>query len=77
MYKENYIPNVEIGNDLTGVVHIRGKCRMSMTTSIYKVTVQLVRDTGMVASGVCTCKPGQSGACAHIGALLLTVIKTR
>ena len=31
----------------------------------------------MVASGICTCKAGQSGACAHIGALLLTVVKTR
>ena len=34
MYKENYISNVEIGDDHTGVVYIRGKCRASMTTSI-------------------------------------------
>ncbi len=31
----------------------------------------------MVRSGECSCKAGQSGVCAHVGALLLTLVNVR
>ncbi len=56
---------------------LQAKCRASMRPVTYNVNAQLIRGTGMVRSGECSCKAGQSGVCAHVGALLLTLVNVR
>ena len=77
MNKENYISNIEVGNTSTDVTHFRGKCKASMNASIHVINLQIVKDTGMVYTAVCTCKACQSGACSQIGVLLIILVKTR
>ena len=43
----------------------------------YSVYVYIITETGMVQTAECTCKAGQSGVCAHAGALLLSLVKIR
>jgi hypothetical protein len=72
---ERYVTNVDIGQGTDDMSFIRAKCQASMKDAQYSVTVCLVTETGMVQTGECTCKAGQSGVCAHVGALLLTLVK--
>ena len=43
----------------------------------YSVYVYIITETGMVQTAECTCKAGQSGVCAHAGALLQSLVKIR
>ena len=75
---ERYISDVEIGCDGSNeTIFIRSKCKASMRSLNYNVTVGLFGETGMVQSGECSCKAGQSGVCAHVGALLLTLVNIK
>jgi hypothetical protein len=75
--KERYISNIETGQSTSQkLTFIRARSKAMLPTT-YAVSVSLVKETGMVHSGECTCKAGQSGVCSHTGALLLTLLNTR
>ena len=37
----------------------------------------VLKKTGLIFSVYCDCKAGSSGLCAHVGALLYTLVKTK
>ena len=74
---EKYLMNVEIGHVIQESSFVRANCQASMKNEQYSITARLVTDTGMVQTAECTCKAGKSGVCAHVGGLLLTLIKIR
>ena len=79
--EESYVTNVEIGiipdGDELDISCVRAKCQASMKDLQYSVYVYIITETGMVQTAECTCKAGQSGVCAHAGAVLLSLVKIR
>ena len=79
--EERYVTNVEIGIIPDGgeldIPCVRAKCQASMKDLQYSVYVYIITENVMVQTTECTCKAGQSGVCAHAGALLLSLVKIR
>lgn len=47
------------------------------TAKFYSLNVCLGRKFGNIFNARCNCKAGGTGLCAHVGALLYTLVKTK
>ena len=73
--EQGYLTHVSINSNIDDCTFIKANCRPSMKSGLYEVRVALTTPTGRVDGGVCTCKAGLSGVCAHVGALLMNLVK--
>jgi hypothetical protein len=69
--ERNYLHSVLIHDSHPEFTHFRSSCQASMKDQKYAINLTLTKKTGGVYAGICSCKAGQAGCCAHIGALLI------
>ena len=72
--ERDYIGEIFIHEAQEDVSHLRSTCVPSMKDGLYYMTVSVIKKTGCIYSGICTCKAGQAGTCSHIGALLIRLM---
>ncbi|XP_063397961.1 uncharacterized protein LOC134708342 [Mytilus trossulus] len=84
---EGFIRDI-LYSDLSDFCYIKSKCLPSMKQSVsigtsgmtakfYSLNVCLGRKFGNIFNARCNCKAGGAGLCAHVGALLYTLVKTK
>jgi hypothetical protein len=72
----NYIGQIEV-TTADSVSSFKAQVRPSMRKGLYLVEVSLYCDTGMIVGGRCQCKVGATGYCAHIGGLVLRLVRLK
>ncbi|XP_069134924.1 uncharacterized protein [Argopecten irradians] len=87
---EGFVRNINyniISHD-TEYCYVKAECLPSMRTSVqvgnlgksakhYNLNVCLSKKSGYIIQAFCNCKAGTAGLCAHVGALLYTLVKTK
>ena len=75
--ERDYIGTIYMNDHDKDFCHFKTTCKPSMKDGDYQMTLTVSKKTGAVYNAVCSCKAGQTGTCAHIGALLIRLVAYR
>ncbi|XP_062619310.1 uncharacterized protein LOC134280875 [Saccostrea cucullata] len=84
---EGFIREIEYNKGNSDFCYMRSTCLPSMKQTVqvgfgksakyYSLNVCIKKKSGIVVNALCNCKAGEAGLCAHVGALLYVLVKTK